>query len=255
MNGSKSLIYFSLVLILSAVSCVPADRLASGVTTTETVISKVFGNQGTELSIHLNRGKHHNHPTFAVWIEDLEGNVIQTLYVTQSFASGIYRYGSAGDGKWLKVPGEAVRPAALPYWVNRAELNEGKIPDRKNPVADAYTGATPEASLRLDVQTSEKLPSTFRVLLEVNQPWDWNTYWNNEKYLDESDYKTSAQPSVIYAVTVNMESPQDRYFLNPIGHGHYSGKDGLLYTDLSSLTTALDIFTRSQVVISSSNKN
>jgi polyphosphate kinase len=29
--------------------------------------------------------------------------------------------------------------------------------------------------------------------------------------------------------------------LNPIGHGHYSGKNGKLFTDLSSLTTALKI--------------
>jgi len=148
---------------------------------------------------------------------------------------------------------EAIRPAALPYWVNRAELNKGKIPDKESPVADAYTGATPEASVRLDVQTIEMLPISFRVLLEVNQPWDWNAYWNNDKYLDEPDYKTSAQPSVVYAVTINLESMQDKFFLNPIGHGHYSGKDGILYTDLSNLTTALEIFTRSYVVISRSN--
>jgi polyphosphate kinase len=29
--------------------------------------------------------------------------------------------------------------------------------------------------------------------------------------------------------------------LNPIGHGHYSGKDGKLYTDISTLTTAKNI--------------
>jgi len=253
MSGYKNLIYFSLLSIITTVSCVPADRLTSGVVASETVINKDFGNQGTALSIHLNRGKHHNHPTFAVWIEDMEGKVIQTLFVTQSFATGYYRYGSAGDGKWLKVPGEAIRPAALPYWVNRAELNKGKIPDKESPVADAYTGATPEASVRLDVQTIEMLPISFRVLLEVNQPWDWNAYWNNDKYLDEPDYKTSAQPSVVYAVTINLESMQDKFFLNPIGHGHYSGKDGILYTDLSNLTTALEIFTRSYVVISRSN--
>jgi len=56
------------------------------------------------------------------------------------------------------------------------------------------------------------LPISFRVLLEVNQPWDWNAYWNNDKYLDEPDYKTSAQPSVVYAVTINLESMQDKVF-------------------------------------------
>jgi len=50
----------------------------------------------------------------------------------------------------------------------------------------------------------------------------------------------SCQPSLIYAVTINPNSDEE-YFMNPIGHGHYAGKDGNLYTDLGSFTTALNI--------------
>jgi polyphosphate kinase len=39
------------------------------------------------------------------------------------------------------------------------------------------------------------------------------------------------------------------YTLNPIGHGHYAGKDGLLYTDLSTFTTALKIAQSIKVVV------
>jgi hypothetical protein len=38
-----------------------------------------------------------------------------------------------------------------------------------------------------------------------------------------------------------LDSELTEYYLNPIGHSHYSGKDGLLYTDLSTFTTALQI--------------
>jgi polyphosphate kinase len=41
----------------------------------------------------------------------------------------------------------------------------------------------------------------------------------------------------------------EAYTLNPIGHGHYAGKDGKLYTDLSTFTTALQIATEIKVVV------
>jgi len=37
------------------------------------------------------------------------------------------------------------------------------------------------------------------------------------------------------------------YVLNPIGHSHYSGLDGPLYTDLTSITNALTIFSKIEV--------
>ncbi len=32
------------------------------------------------------------------------------------------------------------------------------------------------------------------------------------------------------------------YYLNPVGHSHYSGADGKLYSNLKTFTTALEIF-------------
>jgi hypothetical protein len=34
---------------------------------------------------------------------------------------------------------------------------------------------------------------------------------------------------------------RDSYLMSPAGHSHYSGKTGELFTDLSTLTTALKI--------------
>ncbi len=84
--------------------------------------------------------------------------------------------------------------------------------------------------------------------MEVNQPWDWNEFWTN-KLFDDIDYRSSCQPSLIYAVTVDLNDIDKEYFMNPIGHGHYSGKTGLLYTDLSTMTTAKEIFKEIKVKI------
>lgn len=47
-------------------------------------------------------------------------------------------------------------------------------------------------------------------------------------------------PALVYAATVDLNQPGE-YELKMIGHSHYSGKDGNLYTDLSTFTTAHQI--------------
>ncbi len=208
-------------------------------------IFKPFGEEGTSFQIDFEKGTAHNHPSLAIWLENLDGEMIQTLYVTKSVATGFYAFGDAGNGKWLKEPGAAKRPASLPYWLHRREManstNE-QLPSLQNPVPDAYTGATPAASFELKTIPFEQLPSKFKLLVEVNQPWDWNAYWNNSRFEGDPNYSSSAQPSLIYAVTVDMEDDFTVYHLNPIGHGHYAGADGNLYSNISTLTTALNIF-------------
>jgi hypothetical protein len=85
------------------------------------------------------------------------------------------------------------------------------------------------------------LPDKFKVMLEINQNWDWNEYWTNNKYPDDENYKWSCQPALVYEAAIDLKSLQDSYKMNPVGHSHYSGKTGELFTDLSTLTTALQI--------------
>jgi hypothetical protein len=80
----------------------------------------------------------------------------------------------------------------------------------------------------------------FRILLEVNQPWDWNKYWTNGKYPNNEAYKHSAQPSMVYAVTIDKN--QSQFYLNPVGHGDPKGESGKLYTNLTTITSAKEIF-------------
>jgi hypothetical protein len=198
--------------------------------------------KGVALRIEFTKGTAHNHPLMAVWIEDTSGNYIQTLYVARSVATGIFAYGDASTGQWTQ--GEIRRPAALPYWAHKRGIREADglfMPTPENPVPDAYSGATPKNDFILNTRLDNPGTGTFYVLLEINQPWDWNEYWTNSKYPDDYEYKTSAQPAVVYRATIHLNSNVKEAEMKVIGHSHYSGKDGTLNPDLSTLTNALQI--------------
>jgi hypothetical protein len=236
------LILLPVIFAVLLISCAPLS--VRGNKSAITIIQSNIDGRGTELSLEFHKGPVHNHPSFAIWLEDLEGNFIQTLFTTRYVATGTYGYGELESGKWKPEPGEAVRPATLPYWSHKRGQKTGKIPDLpspENPLPDAISGATPSADFVLKTNSDRILLRRFRVLLEINQPWDSNRYWTNNKFPDDYDYLTSLQPALVYAVTVDLDSEITEYYLNPIGHSHYSGKDGLLYTDLSTFTTALQI--------------
>lgn len=200
------------------------------------------------LTIILNKGKSFNHPTYVIWMEDECGKYIKTLFITKSYASGIFGHQMVGDSVWLKTSGTSYQPAALPYWTFRKGLINGKsyIPDPDNPYVDAFTGATPKSDFRFDTYAGEN-SKDYRILMEVNQSWDWNEFWTNNKYPESPAYKHSAQPSVIYEVTVNNENTE--FYLNPIGHGDPKGETGTLYSNLGTLTSAKEIFSSVKVEI------
>ena len=203
---------------------------------------------GEKLNFVFKNGKEFNHPTYVIWMEDLYGNYIKTLFVTKSYSSGIFGHQMVGDTVWLKTKGESHQPAALPYWTNKKGLiNDSKlIPTPEDPFVDAYSGATPLHDFNFKTTVSENRP--YRIFIEINQTWDWNEYWTNNKYPDNHAYKHSAQPSIIYAVTVNKD--QDSFYMNPIGHGDPKGETGRLFTQLNTLTTAQNIFESIEIVIS-----
>lgn len=201
--------------------------------------------KGQKIVLTVTSGSEHNYPMMAAWIEDMEGNFLQTIYVNESVARGYFKYAVKNGGQW--EPGEAVRPASLPVWAHSRGIKSGEghyMPTRENPVPDAMTAATPQADFAVYSRAKEKLKGKVRVLFEINQSWDWNDFWTNNKYPGDQDYKTSSQPSVVYSAVIDIDDPRKEYELQPIGHGHYSGKDGKIYTDLSTLTSALQIVDR-----------
>jgi len=241
------LLLLSIVTIASLSSC-----LNSGISqTTSTTVQTNQGEEGLKLEIKFLKGKSFNHPTFSFWVEDLDGNYIETLMVTQYVAKGIFGHGSLGQGKWDSKPGPAERPSTLPVWLHKHMVESGGklLPSPQNPVPDAITSATPPGDFVLETVVKNKLQNKFRLIMEINQTWDWNEYWNNSLFPDDYNYKASCQPALVYAVIIDSNLPQKEYYLNPIGHSHFSGKDGELYTDISTITTAKDIAYKVSVVI------
>ena len=197
---------------------------------------------GYKIIFEFTKGDSHNHPLMAFWLEDTTGQYIQSLYVAQSIAKGYYRHGDASSGRW--EPGPLRRPAALPYWGHKRGIKAPDgyyLPTKDDPMPDAVAGATPKADFILTTRTEHKEYEVFNVMMEINQSWNWNHYWHNDKFPDDEHYKTSSQPALVYQTTININDLQPEYVMKPIGHSHWSGKNGNLYEDLSTITTALDI--------------
>ncbi len=198
---------------------------------------------GKKLTVTFTKGISHNHPLMALWVEDTNGKYLQTIYVAKSVASGVFKHGEKKDGKWIS--GQVYRPAALPYWGHQKGFVNEKflyIPSYKNPLPDAVTGATPKGNFKINSTFENKNNLRFvKILFEINQSWDWNNYWSNDKFPDDENYKTSSQPAIIYSAIIDLQNNSNEYELIPIGHSHYSGLDGKVYSDLSTITTALSI--------------
>lgn len=197
---------------------------------------------GPEIIVEFYKGESFYYPLMAVWLEDQSGKYIQSLYVPPTVATGIFKYGKQENGKWIAAPKRA--PQTLPFWAHKRGVvaSDGLyMPEKGNEVPDAYSGATPVQSFVLNTRADKELPSVYRILLEINQNWDWNEYWTNDKYPDDENYKMSCQPALVYEAVIRSDTRDKVFSMKPIGHSHYSGKNGELFPDLSTLTTALSI--------------
>lgn len=234
---SKYITIAIITLLVSVFGCKSVET--SGELIVYKDASKISDGEGLILS--LTNGEGFNHPTYAIWMEDLEGQYLKTIFITENYASGIFDNEMIGDTIWKRQKGASHQPAALPYWTHKKGLIDGvaMVPSKEHPFIDAYSGATPKSDFRLESQV-RKGQKKYRILMEVNQAWDWNKFWTNSKYPENAAYSHSAQPSIVYAVEVNAEDTV--FYLNPIGHGDPKGETGKLYTNIGSLTSAKDIF-------------
>ncbi len=228
-----------IAIVLAIVSCtntkVPVEKVPDQ-------ISSNPSGKGTPIELEMLHGEGHNHPLMAIWVEDEQGNFLQTLFVAESIGKGIFQHGDASRGFWK--PGEIQRPAALPRWAHQRGIKSESglyIPTPTSPVPDAYTGPTPAQSFVLHTRLDEAGIKKFRVLFEINQTWDWNEFWTNNKYPEDEEYKTSCQPALVYYTSIDLDNPKDEYVMEVLGRSHHSGDTGELFTDLETLTTALHI--------------
>jgi hypothetical protein len=239
----------SLIILMASVSCQWASRGRDLPVPDPAGFQVIQTNEemaGTRsLTLTFYKGRAHNHPLMAAWIEDTAGNYLQTVYVAESIAKGVFRHGDPSTGRWM--PGPLRRPAALPYWGHQRGIKAEDglfIPHPNDPLPDALTGPTPKSNFVLKTNLKPGIAIPFRVLFEINQSWDWNHYWTNDKFPGDAEYMTSSQPAVVYEALITSWSRENGILMRPIGHSHWSGKTGELFSDLSTLTTALEIAAR-----------
>lgn len=235
-------LFILLTLVIFIFACKTAEQTAEY----DNFTAVILRHKEKALTMSFTKGPAFNHPTLVIWAEDLEGNYLKTLFITKSYASGIFNYKMIGDSIWDNKAGPSVQPAALPYWSHKKNSNTNApiVPSPEHPFIDAYTSATPKRNFNF--QTKNLDLKAYRLLVEVNQTWDWNSHWTNNKYPGHKAYKHSAQPSLIYAETISISD--SIYYLKPIGHGDPKGETGELFKDLSSLSTTKDIFSTIKVI-------
>lgn len=228
---------------------------------------------GTKLKIDLRKGPYFMWPQYAIWLETLDGEFIQPLYVTKKLANNNFSnkvtkindsqiftsnpYTSGRDKNEIfqveKNPESAhqrMRPESLPVFLHKLAIQTEEgifVPTGKDTEIDGYSGATMLNNFLLSSRSKKPLPEHFKIRLEINQSFDFNEYYSSDRFPNDPVYSGngySAQPSVIYEAIIDNNSSQIYYPMVLIGHGHHSGQDGQLYKNIENLTTATKLVDR-----------
>jgi hypothetical protein len=163
-------------------------------------------------------------PQLAVWLEDGDGQYMQTLMVT----------GSTAEQRWTAAPKEG-RPESLPVWYFASGRAAGAE-------VDAVTGATPEGTVTAESDAVSLYRGREYVLyLEVNTSFDYNEYWPEKVKKGEPSWSgVNGQPSAVYMARF-IAGEKTAVQFTPAGQGAVDGSTGTITPGNEGLTTALHI--------------
>ena len=133
---------------------------------------------------------------YAVWIEDADGTLVKTLFVTNFTAKGGYQK----------------RPDTIPVWVERSAAGTG--------VPDGVSGATPKSgSVRcvwdLTDQSGARVANgTYTFFVEGTLRWKNQVLYSGELVLDGNATTAEATAEYTYAASdnqpaLNADSPEN----------------------------------------------
>jgi hypothetical protein len=166
-------------------------------------------------------------PTFAIWLEEKDSGILQTIYVT----------GKAGKNKWILAE---ARPESVPVWYGVRQKEKAGA----NSGIDAITGATPsgETAVILWQVPRQLRGKQVAVFIEANNSFDHNAHYTKQK--GTAGYSAeNGQPSLIWRAELDFSQTMDEH-VSPeiIGHGSVLGEDHQIDPDISKITTARDTF-------------
>lgn len=210
--------------------------------------------KGTKITLELLRGKHYWHPQMAVWIEDEAGDYVETLFVSKATAKGLF-FGGRNKTNFKTFDHKKQRSNtlrrvnALPVWSHKRgkRYEDGLfVPTRDQPLPEAIAGETLTDSFVLSAST--ELHAKFYLRVELNVAFDDNEYYSEYDFPEDETFHNGTgqlgQPSIIYSALVDKFDGKAYYLMDLVGHGHHSAQNGTIYTDLSTLTTAMEIVER-----------
>lgn len=212
------------------------------------VYSMNAGNNGSGLTITVERGKAWMHPAtigimklkitpqLAIWVQDTAGAFVENVFVTRCFGKQ--------EWKMAKFPPDSCgRDMCMPYWLGKLRASGAKAPSKNAPLPDAVTGATPPGGFTVSTRLATAL-RTFDVCLELNKSFDFN-----EQYTEKTKpFPYNGQPAVVYRTRVNLDDTAAAAFdFVYAGHSGNAGNDPKLYENTDGITTALDMIKKARV--------
>ncbi len=163
-----------------------------------------------------------------IWFEDLNGNYIQTLYVTER----------AARKNWIFSPKEG-RPESLPVWYNASKYDAAKSAKKEKGLEgaefDVVTNATPKSGIQI---TSQIPDEDFVLKAEFNTSFDYNDFYTKK------NSGVNGQPSVVYSTALSasaLANSNGRITMEFCGTGSQDGTDGKIHDSAEKLTTAKSI--------------
>lgn len=237
------------------------------------ILDMTDGQEGRRITIDFKKGSAFHWPQYAIWLENMDGEVAQAIYVTQGVGTNTFKntvslndssltldhnpFDDAGfifesifneDYDESRVNNK-FRPEALPVFLHQFVDRDDAASSNALPQLqlDGFTGATQFDNYLLTQKVTTNSQQRYNLYLEINQSFDFNEYYSSDRFPDDPIYSGdgfSAQPSVLYHTTIDFASNQKIYAMNLVGRGHHSGRDGKIYEDLDNLTTAKQIVDR-----------
>jgi len=169
-------------------------------------------------------------PQMALWIQDLEDNFIQNIYVTQGF----------GQQNMLTTPPNfpsVFRRISLPFWHKKNYLASKKYITKDNILPDTVSQPTPSNSFSIETRIINTINEGY-VYLEINQIEDTN-----------QTYKTiNGQPSLIYRALVDFRKVGHVYDLELFAMTD-NLREGIYTTNINGITTAAKMISGASITI------
>lgn len=169
-------------------------------------------------------------PQMAVWVQDLEDNFLQNIYVTRSF----------GQQNMLGIPPNfpsVFSRVSLPFWNKKNYMGSKKYITKGNTLPDTVSQPTPLSSFSIETRIVDVINEGY-VYLEINHLEDTNKTYP----------VLNGQPSLIYRALVDFKKAGKVYYLELFAMSDVL-REGIYTTNVSGITTADKIISGASITI------